>query len=96
MGTEAKTMVGGHAEQAERLRDSGTYGGMFDRPPYSGTAVSREDHLADARWLARTAAQWARNSLWQLSTQPAEAALSAAAAQSLALASLALMKAYAQ
>ena len=99
MGPVPATMVGGHAEEAERL--------VRGEPPVTKaaepwdlwdetrtTAERYADERADARWLAEQAAEWARAALYEIGHSPTLVTQYAESARSLALASLAKMQAY--
>jgi len=92
------TMAGGHPEQAEKLRDRGLFAdgesatGSAERippPPY-------EAERTDARQLASKAGAIARAAANEIGHSPTLLAQYATIAQSLALASLAMQKAYQQ
>jgi len=84
-------MVGGHAEEAERLRETGAYA-----KHYPTTAERYADERADARWLAERSAEMARSALGEIGHSPTLVTQYAEIARSMALASLAKMQAYQQ
>ena len=87
MGPVPATMVGGHAEEAERLRDSGSFAdAVAERTQETSLPM-------DARGLASDATSYLRLAIQELHYNAELSARYAALAQAAALTSLARQKA---